>query len=195
MGPRARVPMRPINRRHPPCRGFTLIEAMSAVLVLTTLGSIASFMIVDAVDGYAEAVTGAQVHAELSVAMDRAMRELRKVPVNATEPAPATNLTSVTTSAVYWEDESAKPYSLTVSGGSLLLQAGGASGYALQNDVTAFTVAAYDEDNAAVALPVSTPATVAPIRRVELDITVTRDGVSDRIRSRVFLRSSMSGSG
>lgn len=168
---------------------------MSAVLVLATLGSIASFLVVDAVDGYAQAVTGSQLHAELSVAMDRAVRELRKVPVNATEPAPATNLTNVTTSALYWEDDSANPYSLTVSGGDLLLQSGGVSAYALQANVTSWTVAAYDQDNGAVALPVSTPATVAPIRRIELDITVTREGVSDRIRSRVYLRSSMSGSG
>ena len=37
------------------CRGFTLIETMATVVVLGTLGSIATFIVVDAVDDYQQA--------------------------------------------------------------------------------------------------------------------------------------------
>ena len=58
---------------------FTLIESMATVSVLAILGSITSFLVLDAVDGYTDASNSAQLHAELSIALDRAARELRMI--------------------------------------------------------------------------------------------------------------------
>ena len=71
-----------IRRRSPARsvrRGFTLIEAIATIVVLAIIGSIASLIILTAVDGYTDAATGAQLHIEASTAMDRIVRELRKV--------------------------------------------------------------------------------------------------------------------
>ena len=62
-------------------RAFTLIESMAAVVVLGSLAGVSSLLIFNAVDGYTEAATAAQLHVEASIALDRAIREIRKLKI------------------------------------------------------------------------------------------------------------------
>src|SRR5262249_38647629 len=59
-------------------RGFTLIEAIATIIVLATLGSVASTILLTAMNGYTNAAIGAQMQSEASIALDRITRELRK---------------------------------------------------------------------------------------------------------------------
>ncbi len=175
-------------------RAFTLIESMATIVVLATMGSVASFLILDAVDGYTSAGNSAQLHAELSIAMDRAVRELRSIPVDAGAPAAGSpDITSVTTSAIDWEDTGGDAYQLSYDSGAkqLTLAIDGGGPAILLSDVTACTISTYDEDNTPLAASLSGDA-CDPIRRVQIVVTLQRGGVSESLRVRTYIRSTMS---
>jgi hypothetical protein len=167
---------------------------MATIAVLATLGSIASFLVLDAVDGYTEAATSAQLHAELSIAMDRTMREIRKIEPDTLAGGVAPNITSTNAAddSIQWEDEAADAYSLYKSGSDLMLEVDGGGAALLLSNVTAFTVQTYDEDDGALANPL-TGAACDDIRRVALTVAVQRNGIAESLRAKVFIRSMMSG--
>jgi prepilin-type N-terminal cleavage/methylation domain-containing protein len=187
-----------IDRRiHPRCRrAFTLIESMATVSVLAVLGSIASFLILDAVDGYTDAATSAQLHAELSIAMDRAMREIRKIELDTTASGVAPDITSINAAGdnIQWNDSVNGACSLYKTGANLMLDVSGSGAAVLLGDVTAFSVKAHKEDDSEMVNPVSGGDT-EDIRRIALNLTVQRNGVSESLRAKVFIRSTMSGAG
>jgi prepilin-type N-terminal cleavage/methylation domain-containing protein len=175
-------------------RAFTLIESMATVAVLATLGSIASFLILDAVDGYSVADTSAQLHAELSIAMDRALREIRKIEPDDGAGVVAPNITDINAAGnnIQWTDSDSDAYSLYQSGSDLMLEVDGGGAALLLSDVTAFSVQTYDEDDGVLANPL-TGAACDDIRRVVLDLTVQRNAVTESLRTKIFIRSMMSG--
>ncbi len=65
----------------------------------------------------------------------------------------------------------------------------------LQTDVTAFTVAVYDDTNTVIVPPLADDDACCPIRRIALDLTVSRSGESISVRTKLFVRSTMSGGG
>jgi prepilin-type N-terminal cleavage/methylation domain-containing protein len=173
-------------------RGFTLVEAMASVVVLGVLASIASYLIVDSVDKCMDAMTAAQLHSELSVALDRAERELRKIDLDAGAGGIAPDITSVTSTLIQWEDTGNDAYEVSQSGSTVRLKVDGGTLATLLTDVTAFTVAVYNESNASIGLPLA-GAGCDPIRRIQVDVTVTRNGVSESLRAKAFIRSTMEG--
>ena len=172
-------------------RAFTLIESMATIAVLATLGSIASFLVLDAVDDYSGTATAAQLHAELSIAMDRILREVRHIELDSGAGGIAPNIVGVDSNYVAWQDSDADNYSFVFFGGVINLQIDGVTGLLL-SDVSATTVKAYDEDNTELVLPLAGAACDA-VRRVSVEISLQRNGVSQSLRSKVFIRSTMSG--
>jgi hypothetical protein len=130
------------------------MESMATVAVLAIMGSITSFLILDAVDGYTDASTSAQLHAELSIALDRAMREVRMIELDTYATGIAPNIDDVTPTTIIWTDSDVDSYLLQLSDSDLVLQIDS-----------------------------------GPARRVELEVTVERGGVSESLRTRTFIRS------
>ena len=167
---------------------------MATILVLTTLGSIATFMVVDAVDDYQKAVTAAQLHAELAVALDRAGREMRKIPLDVDQGGLIPYITfMVNTTQLLWADDNSSSWGLIKSGNTLSLRVTGTS-YTLMDDVDSINIVCYDEDNTALAAFLIGSNT-HPIRRIDLTVNVSRDGISQSLRTKVFLREFMEGGG
>jgi len=172
-------------------RGFTFIESMATIVVLGVLGSTASFLILDSVDDYTEASLQAQLHAEMSIALDRALREIRKIELDSAASGVAPDITAMTVSSLQWEDSSANAYQLVKVGTELQLAVAGGGLATLLTDVSALTIKIFDEDN--IDLGTCAGATCDPVRRISFDVTTQRNGVTQSLRFKAFIRSTMSG--
>ena len=62
----------------------------------------------------------------------------------------------------------------------------------LLTDVTSLSITIFDESNADIG-PTCTGVTCDAVRRVVFDVTAQRNGVSESLRFKVFIRSTMSG--
>ncbi len=164
---------------------------MATIVVLGVLGSTASYLILDSVDDYTKAALQAQLHAEMSIALDRAMREIRKIELDDTATGVAPDITAMTVSSLQWEDSSANAYQLVKVGSELQLAVAGGGLATLLTDVTALTIVIFNEDN--TNLVVCAGATCDPVRRVSVDVTTQRNGVTQSLRFKAFIRSTMSG--
>ena len=169
-------------------RGFTLVETIAAIVVIGTTGAVSSGLIYSAVNSYRSATTTAQLHSDCSAALDRLSKALWSIPRDTSASVVAPQISSVTPTSIAWGGNS----TLQLQGNNLnLMEAGGAENPILQH-VSAFTLTCFDQNNAALPASMSGAATQA-IRRIELSVTVTREGVSQTLRTRVFIRCTMSG--
>ena len=180
--------------------GFTLMESIATIVILAILGSIASFLVVDAVDGYVSASGSAQLHAEGSLALDRIMRELRKIeldPDHVPPPDVAPHIIAVTANSITWDETATGIHSLTWSttpGDPVMLAIDGNAAIILIDDITGFTVSTFDAAN--LALPaVPTEPERETIRRIAVAVTIQRSGITESVQTKLFIRSTMSGGG
>ena len=173
-------------------RGFTLIEAVSSIVLLSILGTFGSMIILNSTEGYIDASTGSQLHAELSISLDRIVRELRKIDLDSGAAGVAPDIDTVTSTSIAWRDTDGDAYSLSLSGANLLLAVNGGASNILLSDVTAFSLNTYDESNVQLSASL-TGASCDPIRRVEISITLTRQSVSETLGTKLLIRSTMSG--
>ncbi len=178
---------RPRNPSRRPRRGFTLVESIATIVVLVIISGVSSGIILQATDGYVEAATQARLASEASVAMDRLAREVRKIPLDTGVAGVAPDITLVTSTYLGWDANN----SISLSGSDLMLKLN-ATPRIITSDVTGLVIKVYDESNADLGQPLGGAACDA-IRRVEFDLTVARQGVETRVRSRVFVRSTMAG--
>jgi Tfp pilus assembly protein PilE len=171
-------------------RGFTLIEAISTTVILGALGMVTSGLLLRASSAYSQSAATAQAQADLATAMERIDRALREIPLKAQSGA-APNITGVTATSVSWADASGS-WSLSLSGTQLLLTAPGQSAQVLLNGVSAMSVQAFDQSNAAMSATLSGTACDS-VRRLAVSVTSTASGRSETLRTKVFLRGAMSG--
>jgi prepilin-type N-terminal cleavage/methylation domain-containing protein len=172
------------NRR----RGFTLVETIAALVVVAAIGSVTSGIIYSAINSYRDASTTAQLHNDCSSAFDRLSKALWSIPRDSTATIVAPQVSSVTATSISWGGN----WSLALNGTQLMLTEAGGTARPILENVTSFTLSCFDESNSALAASLSGSATQA-IRRVQLQVTVARQGITHGLRSRVFIRSTMSG--
>lgn len=168
-------------------RGFTLVELISSIAVLGVLAVVSSRLVFAAGDQYVSAVTQAEVSGSLSAAMEFATTQARSIPVRASSSPSAPAITSITPNSIAWTDGNGVSRSLSLVS-SQLQYAESTSTSVLATSVTGFGVRAFDSTNTALAATLSGSA-VDAVRRVEFTITASRQGVSDTLRSKVFIRS------
>jgi len=169
-------------------RGFTLVEAIATITIIATIMAVVSRVIFVSVDAYAAATTRAELNAALSSAMERVCAELRQIPLVSGGSA-APDLASVSATSITWSTNS----TLALTRSNLTLAIAGGSASTLLNNVTALSLTCYDESNAALAATLSGSA-CTPVRRVEITLSSQRDGITETLRTRVFLRSQIAGS-
>ncbi|MDX2115856.1 MAG: hypothetical protein SFZ24_09610 [Planctomycetota bacterium] len=172
---------------HPPVRtrrGFTLMEAVACMAVLSAMGSVVSTLLYRASETFRVTSTAAQLHAQAAAALDPVERLLRSMPARPDGQAP--HLTSITAQRIAWTDADGGAL-VWRSGSQLMLGFGGQASTPILSDVTAFTVQPFDEDNQPIATPVSA-LNLPLVRRVRLSVTVSRQGVSETLSTKVFLR-------
>lgn len=161
---------------------------LATMAVVGALGSIAASILIASIGGLMDATTAAQLHTEMSIALDRIDRELRNIDLDTGASDIAPDIDSVTASSIAWDGSS----QLTLASGNLNLTLNGGSAVTIMRDVTALSVRAYDEDNTPMASSLSGTG-CDDIRRVQVEITATRDGVTEHLRTKVYLRCTMTG--
>lgn len=163
-------------------RAFTLVELLCAVTALGVVGVSVATLVLRGADAFARTAAAARSTQDASIALERIDRELRALPTPPATPG-APDISALS------------PTSLTFAGGRVLALSGtalqltepaGAPAVLLEG-VTAFTLAAFDQNNAPLPASLSGAAT-ASIRRLAITITCQRAGQSQTLRTRVFLR-------
>ena len=174
-------------------RGFTLIETIATIVVLAIIGTVTSSIILNSVDIYNRWSTRADMQSQLSGAMDRIVTEIGTI-----GPAPSVtpvqpDISSITaTSMTYNPGTSSR--TLTLTGTNLtLLGAAGVTANLAQN-VSAFNIQAQDKDGTNLAATLGSLAACASVRRLQITITATANGLSQSLRTRVYITSMSYGS-
>lgn len=179
-----------IQPRHPirSTRGFTLTELLATIVVLAIMGSIASMIVLTATDGYFSATTRARLHNEASVALDRIVRELRKIEQHPDSENAVPHIDSMNANRLEWNGD----HVLLHQNNALLLDAGVGTAHVLLGNVTSFQLDAFDSNNDPRP-PVCNESNCEPIRRFAITLTVSDQGETVTLRTRVFIRSMMTG--
>lgn len=171
-------------------RGFTLVELVASMVIIATVGTLGATIIYTAMNGFFQASTRAQLQCELATALDRIAQELHDIPNDSSASSLAPDIASVSASSISWNTG----YALTLSGTNLMFSDNGASSALLLPNVSAFTIQTYDESNTALGASLSGTGCDA-IRRIQITITMTQSNISETLRTKIFVRSMMSGSG
>lgn len=174
-------------------RGFTMIEAIATIAILSVIGSVASYILFSAVDSFADASMASQLQSEASITLDRIVRTVRDIERDENAGGIAPHIHSIPAAdEIHWLDSNGDTWSLQLSGGDLMFEEKGAAAALLQKDVTAFTMRPCDESNVQIALPLpANDPDIDDIRRIEVELTLQREGVSITLRSKAFIRSTM----
>lgn len=155
------------------------------MVILSTIAGVAGSIIFTAVDGYAAASARAQLQSELSVAMDRIVRELRSLATEDPQTG-AADLVSMASQSMTWGSGSG----VRLSGSILEVIDAAGTPARLASDVTLFTVTAFDENGSVIALPLD-DAGCDRVRRVGITLAAARNGTTEQIRTRIFLRATI----
>ncbi len=174
--------------------GFTLIESAVTIVILSIVMAVVSRLFLGAAMGYTSAATRSEVHAELSCAMDRIVSELRLAAAKSGVSPACADIVSITSSSIQWMASDGLSRTVSLVGSEVQYSVNGGTAYVLASGVTTFGVAAYDESNTALASSLSGSG-VNTVRRIQIDLVGTRQGVTETFRTRVFPRACQAGSG
>lgn len=167
-------------------RAFTLVELIATMAVVGTLGSVSASILMGGMTGVMESTLSSQLHSELSMALDRVDRELRTIPRDADVVSIAPDIDSLTATSLTWDTDS----TLAKVGSELQLTLAGGTAITLLDDVTSLSITAYNDSNSAMAASLS-GASCDDIRRIRVQVTISREGVTESLHTKVFLRCAM----
>ena len=168
-------------------RAFTLVEVIASIVIVAVLAVTSANLVGNVTSGYTGAATRAELVNDGSAALERLVTGIRDIPLRASATSAEPSIATITTDSITVDGNQG----FALSGTNLLLTVAGVTTTLLGN-VSSFQVRAFDQDNAAMAVSVSGDA-CDPVRRIELTLTLSRNGVSETLRTRVFLRSMMNG--
>lgn len=183
--------MRSARTQHRVRRGFTLVEVVVSLVVIAVISTVSSGLILSVSRFSIDAHYRALLHEQASLALTRMSTELRAVQVLTVSPSITLDISAVTASSITWNGGA---NSLSLSGSTIMLVENGAAAVPLLDGVSAFSVKCYDESNAALAATLNST-TSASVRRIALSISVTGNGLTETLSTRVFLRNTMAGGG
>lgn len=176
------------RRRNSHHAGFTLIESIAVIVVLSIVATTAALLVGQMATMYRDRAVQGQLHVEASVALDRMMREIRSIANTDDEGTTIPNITSATTTALQWESGKF----IDVNSGNLRLNADGSNTDILATDVSAIAFNYFDDAHTSLLSGSSVPTDdLGSVRRVSVSLTLTRHGESETLQTLVFLRSMM----
>lgn len=167
--------------------GFTLVESVVTMVILAIIMVTVSQLFLGATQGYTAAAERGELHTAVSCAMDRIAMEIRNARATSGSSPASADITSTSASSIAWMDADGSSRSVSLSGTDLVYSEAGGAGSVLASNISSFSIATYDESNAALAASLSGAAT-ASIRRVQITLVASHGGVVETLRTRVFPR-------
>lgn len=176
-------------------RGFTLVELIAAMVVVAVIGTIGAFTLQRAAAANTQVSTRGMLFAEASGVMDRVVRMIQSEPMRVGSNPAVPSIAGFSASSVSWDDGSSIVYTSAQQTLTLTdITAGdlAASSPVLSSCVTAFTMSAMNDagTDLLTLLGVSSlDATQSEdIQRLSITLTLTREGQTVTLRTRVFPR-------
>lgn len=185
----------PIARRHPPARSrsaFTLVEAIATIAIVATLSVLSSRLILEGASRFSDATIRVDLHNQASGALDRIVQDLRSMQKDSGTTVLPSISTGFTATSVTFNDSAGTATTISYNSSTSVVsitQSGVTS--TLLSNCSAFSFTYADKDNATV----SPGGSRDDIRRITISLTVTRSGVTETLRTKVYIRAMMAGSG
>ncbi|MBY0312652.1 MAG: prepilin-type N-terminal cleavage/methylation domain-containing protein [Phycisphaerales bacterium] len=183
--------MPPFTRHRP--RAFTLVEAITTIVIIAIVSTISATLVRGGMNVYDSAATRAELSDRLSVAMDRITTELRTMDQTGSTGSNQASISALTTSSITFTASGATR-TISLSGTNLLLSGSLVASAVLAPDITTFSLLGFDSTNTALPASPSAPQ-IATLRRIQITISATRNGITETLRTKVFIRELASGSG
>ena len=178
-----------MSRAHAASRqGFTIVEAIAAITIMSIIALMLSFVLATVVDGYTGASVRGSLHRDLSVAMDQIVREVRSIPLDTAAPGVAPKISAILAGSMDYDGTG----KLELVAGDLILTRPSETGAVLLSGVSSLEIEAFDESNVSLALPLAGSQCDA-VRRVSITVTCAANGVNEMLRAKLFLRCTMDG--
>jgi len=165
----------------PTTRGWTLIELIMAIVIVSTLAVFVGPVLLNAVKAYDRTQATVGTYAKMRFAMERMAREIgamRRNPADTT----AFQVASMAANNFTFTKEDGQEVGLTAAGTTVNLAYTGVGNGALTDRVTAFSFAYFRHDGATAA------ANAAQLEFVEINLTLSDGTNSYANRLRVALR-------
>lgn len=172
-------------------RAFTLVEVICTMAVLAVIGVLSSRLIFAASDQYLAAASRSAIGAELAATMELLATHIRQIPPKTGVSPTQADLGAISSTSLAWVGADGVARVIARSGSTLAITEGAAT-YTLLADVSSFAVRTFDEANTLLPSSLAAGATAA-VRRIELSVTVTRQGEAETLRSKFFLRCTVEG--
>ena len=161
-------------------RGFTLVEAIATMMILSIVGSSSIGIMWTAVHAFGKGAESLRLESEASVAMERLTRELRAIPLD-TDSTP--DIQSLTVDSMVWRGGTE---TVALVGTNLMYTRAGVESV-LCSTVTGFTISAADNVNQALG-PTLSGTDCDAIRRLAIQIDLASGEATASVRTKVFLR-------
>lgn len=174
-------------------RGFTLVEVITTLVIMSIIAGIASRILFQAFGALNSSSTRIDIHNQLASAMERICTELHTVGITPSSSPATPYITACTASSITFSNGTSSR-TIALSGSNLQVTGDAKSNSIVATNMTALTIQTYDGSNAA--LPASPSAgQIATIRRIQITITATNGGLTETLRSKMYIRSMSLGSG
>lgn len=176
-------------------QGFTLVETTVVIVVLAIIGMTIATIINRMAVAYYDTTVQSQLHMEASSTLDRISRELRTISsVQAGGGGGGImvpDIQTANTDTIIWNNTKTINY----SGDKIYINVDGVNSDILATSVSGFSCDYFDEDNSSLLAGSSvTAGSLEDIRRISVQIDLTRGGVTEILHTKLYIRSTMSGS-
>ena len=174
-------------------RAFTLVEVIATIVVLAVISGTASRILFQAFTALNDASTRGDMHDQLASAMERITNELHTIAIKSGSSPATPDITACTATSITFNN-TITARTIALSGTNLLISGSAKANAAIATNVSAFTIQTYDGANAA--LPASpSAAQIDTIRRIQITLTASSNGLTETLRTKVYVRCMALGSG
>ena len=166
-------------------RAFTLIETIAAMVVLSIIASSAALLVGRIGVSFRDRSVHDQLHLEVSVALDRIVREVREITASDNGSGVVPDITAAGSTELQWGTGRL----IDLTGTQLRINVDGTNTDLLTGNVSALALDFLDEAGSSLLLSgVVSGGNLANIQRVQVSLTVTRSGISETLHTLIFLR-------